>query len=509
MAGIKTLEMDPTRENVYNTLVVDAVGRNENLSQFACFCSAQEDRCSIALDGGWGTGKTFFLRQLQMLFDAYSDHPKHLTVDQQNAIKTVLDSYIKKYGMGTSIHPHTCIYYDAWLNDNSEDPMRSILHEIITETDTNKLFEKKGLWQKLYRPISSFFKKQSFSPSPLEALEALCKAADDINPLNLPETIFPYLKAGKAVLPFFEYMKKNNPVHEIDNQKRFHNAFEDYLDEAITDKNSRLLVLIDELDRCKPTYAVQLLERIKHYLSNDRITFVFSLNEKELQHTINAIYGDQFSGYRYLDRFFDVQFSFPSPNMSRFLMMLHLDDKDDNNYLYKSACETFIIVYSLSIRESIKYYQIVDFVCKSFQNDAKKSKDFSWKMVMYIIVPIAIGLRFLDGNKFSNFLKGQLHDPLLNVVLSSDILATYLTIPHLKRDKWENKIIEADMSSKDAGRLLTIYAVLLTKKLNNVDQKNLFPFTFTKEMLNAIYSASNMMADFIKFDTNTEETAHG
>ena len=51
MAGIKTLELDPSKDkNIFKTLVTDAVGRNKNLWQFACFCSAQESKCSIALD---------------------------------------------------------------------------------------------------------------------------------------------------------------------------------------------------------------------------------------------------------------------------------------------------------------------------------------------------------------------------------------------------------------------------------------------------------------------------
>lgn len=497
MAGIKTMELDPDRDNnAYRTFIQDSVGRNKNLWQFACFCSAQEGRCSISLDGGWGTGKTFFLKQLKLLFNCLD-----LKNEEQEEIAKTIVALQDSSVVANKIKPHICVYYDAWKNDNSDDPLCSILYTLIKDTKNRLLY---------------------FIPNDtVQGNTLIQKLSYLLNRFQLFLLFCPYMK---ILLCLFERIKRFhilyvakiargisevNPVREIEQQQRFHDGLSRYLKSLVLQKDERMIILIDELDRCNPTYAVRLLERIKHYLLMDKITFVFAINEEQLQYTIKSFYGEEFDAYLYLNRFFDVQFSFPAPDMSKFLKMLHLDDKDDNNYLYKSTSETFIIVYSLSIRESIKYYQIVDFVCKSFQNDEKKSKDFSWKMVMYIIVPIAIGLRFLDGNKFLNFLKGQLHDPLLNVVLSSDILATYLTFPNLKRDKWENKIMEADVTSKDAGRLQTIYAVLLTKKLNNVDQKNLFPFTFTKEMLNAIYSASNMMADFIKFDTNTEETAHG
>ena len=120
MAGIKTLELDPTRENIYNTLVANAVGRNKALWRFACFCSAQESRCSIAIDGGWGTGKTFFLRQLEMLFDACGDQKEQLKDEERNAIRKLFFDRADDDSPGMTIQSHACVYYDAWLNDSSE-----------------------------------------------------------------------------------------------------------------------------------------------------------------------------------------------------------------------------------------------------------------------------------------------------------------------------------------------------------------------------------------------------
>ena len=67
--------------------------------------------------------------------------------------------------------------------------------------------------------------------------------------------------------------------------------------------------VIDKSDRCKPTFAVHLLEQIKHYIFDDRITFVFSINLEQLQHTIKQYYGADFDSCRYLDRFFDLRIS--------------------------------------------------------------------------------------------------------------------------------------------------------------------------------------------------------
>lgn len=64
-----------------------------------------------------------------------------------------------------------------------------------------------------------------------------------------------------------------------------------------------MIIFIDELDRCKPSFAVHLLEQIKHYLYDERIIFVLSVNQEELQYTIKHFYGNEFDASRYLDRF--------------------------------------------------------------------------------------------------------------------------------------------------------------------------------------------------------------
>ncbi|WP_365935520.1 P-loop NTPase fold protein [uncultured Lactobacillus sp.] len=78
--------------------------------------------------------------------------------------------------------------------------------------------------------------------------------------------------------------------------------------------NERLVIFIDELDRCRPTYAVKLHERVQHFFDNEKITFVFSVNLLELRNTIKKFYGANFDGDRYLDRFFDVIIPIPDPD---------------------------------------------------------------------------------------------------------------------------------------------------------------------------------------------------
>jgi hypothetical protein len=75
-------------------------------------------------------------------------------------------------------------------------------------------------------------------------------------------------------------------------------------------KHCQIFVLIDELDRCRPTYAIQMLERIKHLFDTDGLVFVIATDTSQLQHSIKAVYGQGFDSQRYLLRFFDRQYRF-------------------------------------------------------------------------------------------------------------------------------------------------------------------------------------------------------
>ena len=66
-----------------------------------------------------------------------------------------------------------------------------------------------------------------------------------------------------------------------------------------------LVFIVDELDRCKPTFAIEVLERVKHLFNAPNIAFVFGVNKTELQGSIQSAYGT-INAEDYLRRFFDI-----------------------------------------------------------------------------------------------------------------------------------------------------------------------------------------------------------
>lgn len=71
---MKSYELKPTQENLLNTFLDDSISRNKDIFYFLDVLNAVEDCCSIALDGNWGCGKTFFVKQIKMIMDAYNKH---------------------------------------------------------------------------------------------------------------------------------------------------------------------------------------------------------------------------------------------------------------------------------------------------------------------------------------------------------------------------------------------------------------------------------------------------
>lgn len=83
-----------------------------------------------------------------------------------------------------------------------------------------------------------------------------------------------------------------------------------------------VFVFVDELDRCRPSYAISLLEEIKHIFGMPQICFVVSTNLSQLSHSVRAVYGQGFDAEHYLKRFFDQTHAIPPTDSRRHIELL-------------------------------------------------------------------------------------------------------------------------------------------------------------------------------------------
>jgi hypothetical protein len=96
--------------------------------------------------------------------------------------------------------------------------------------------------------------------------------------------------------------------------KRSLNAVVDLLKDG--EQVAPIVIIIDELDRCRPTYAIKLLEEIKHLFDVPGLVFVFGMHGDQLAHSVKAAYGQQFEATSYLSRFIGRRYKLKTPNLT-------------------------------------------------------------------------------------------------------------------------------------------------------------------------------------------------
>lgn len=372
---MKISELLPTEENVRETYLNDTIGRDNDVNAFVDILNSLENASAIALDGAWGSGKTFFVRQVKMILDSCCSN----NVD--NDYKQEIRQYwINKHnGNEPDFQSQLCVYYDAWENDNDEDPVLSLVYSILQDVDAESPFE----------PESGLLDKG--------AAIAECLS-------------------GRNITAVVESLKGADALADLRKKKEIQTQVKEFFDELLEERANRLVVIIDELDRCKPEFAVRLLERVKHYFADDRITFVFSTNINELQHTISKFYGNGFDAVRYFDRFFDLRIALPPVNIERYLQSIDFG----TGYVVDDVCYELIQRYTLSLREIARFLRLVKIAVYEPTHDSKKF-DFDFHdgqgklLELMYVVPLLIVLKMTDGETYNRFLAGENPEPLVEL----------------------------------------------------------------------------------------------
>ena len=376
---MKSTELLPTKENLITTLFKDPIGRSADVFRFVEMLNCLEGCFCISLDSKWGSGKTFFVRQTQMVLDAFNTYCRsNLTDSEADAIKALTTRFLDTK---TDIQPQVTVYYDAWANDNTSDPIVSLVYEITKSIGIDfKLQEDKG-----FERIA-----------------------------DIASSIISFV-TGRDANSLVEALKSGDLLNAIKGQNSLHDAICQFLETITEERGNRLTIFIDELDRCKPDYAVQLLERIKHYFSGERITFVFSINGGALQHTIRNYYGSEFDATRYLDRFFDLSFSLPPVDMAKYLIFI---EAERGTGVLNDIRKRIIDYYHFEMREVMRYYKLTNIAVgkQATRNYSGWPEGYALDFCRIILIPIALALKTVNHAQYLAFIEGRDSSPLTNIV---------------------------------------------------------------------------------------------
>ncbi len=148
----------------------------------------------------------------------------------------------------------------------------------------------------------------------------------------------------------------------------------------------------------------------------DNVTFVFSVNLSELQHMVKSVYGEQFDAFRYLDRFFDIRLNLPVANQELYLKKEI--SKSENLGILDHSILAVSSLFKLELREFYKFSRIVHLLAET---DSKFNIPEAQHFVFYILLPLAIGLKLYDVEKFNNFIEGKDPSPILEILIQPGI----------------------------------------------------------------------------------------
>lgn len=109
---------------------------------------------------------------------------------------------------------------------------------------------------------------------------------------------------------------------------------------SVAGKKANLIFFVDELDRCRPTFAIELLERIKHLFDVPNLVFVLSIDKRQLEAITAAVYGQGIDAPEYLRRFIDLEMGIPTANSKQFIQRLVSRFGLDSVFAQRNAAET-------------------------------------------------------------------------------------------------------------------------------------------------------------------------
>jgi hypothetical protein len=251
----------------------DLLGRKEEILNLNQLVANLDSASVLSIDSRWGTGKTTFIKLwMQHLINSQSP----------------------------------CLYFNAWETDFSSEPLVSFLGEM--NQGLEKLIGASSVSTDAWEKAKSAGKQLAKHgiPALIRIGTAGVIDAEKFIEDELVKT------AGKLASDAVEnYLKEKAAIAE------FKSALSTFV-QSSTDEN-KLVVFVDELDRCRPLYAIELLERIKHIFNVDGIVFVLALDKEQLCHSIQAVYGSEFDSTGYLRRFVDFEYLLKKPDISSFV----------------------------------------------------------------------------------------------------------------------------------------------------------------------------------------------
>ena len=396
-----------------NPFANDILGRRAQVEQLAKMIREAEGPHLFVIDASWGSGKTVFLNMLARVL--------------RNSTLEVVE-------------------LNAWQTAVGNDPLAALCSAMKTQTESDKRKDaetniepssetqlaQNGILSNLTKSLTSALANIEFGFSvgpPLAKLTVRRKTeAEEPKEIQLENRFATYESNRTA----------------IDSLRC---SFERRTESAIQDETP-LVVCVDELDRCRPEYAIQFLEMIQHLFDVERVVFVAAVNVTELAHAIRIIYGGDFDGMTYLRRFVDCVVYLDRGDRRRFvdhLLELSGGDAFSISNRYMRTLLDLLVVESpyISLRD---LRQAIPYLCRVVDDAAVSSSPF--RMPLNILVATMMTFRIVAPDAYRSFVRRELSD--------LGALESMNRISNRSNDWWKDSV-----SSDHQSACVTLEAILI------------------------------------------------
>lgn len=345
------------------------------------YLTSKNGKFVLNLNGVWGTGKTEFLKRLY--------------------VNLAEDSY-------------PVIYIDAWESDFLDNPLNVICTEILTQLGWMFSNNNKTKYNKIKKSVESlingFNEIAVIVNTAVSAYNLSTQSNIDFSEIDNMNSIFRIVNK-KNMFTNYNGVADNNEIllsQLIKNQdciiksmkeiRRQISAIGEIMHHTYG-LNTPIVFLIDELDRCRPTYAIKMLEIIKHFFESNGCVFLVATDTVALTSSIKTIYGNDFEADKYLNRFFNQRIRLEKPSIKQYLASKDLtsvrEQHDDIAIIpkYKNDDDLLDVFTSLLERESLELRDIEQILSKLdaciyhiVNNKIKNSKVINVVVLLYGII---------------------------------------------------------------------------------------------------------------------------
>lgn len=263
----------------------------------------------VNIDARWGQGKSFFLHNMyrQVLAEG---HP-------------AISINAWKYDYVDDPYTYVMASLDAYFQSLVERQEKSVKEKIIDKVDAVRNNAGKLLWLGI-KGIGKRASRYAFGAAADEMVEVVDRYAPAVR-AEATEIVDEVEKQLVEVTDniISAYIKKR--LDDFTETKEALQSFRDSLEALVKLLEDELklkmpmFIFIDELDRCRPPYAIQMMERIKHLFDVPQLAFVIATDTTSLSHSVQAVYGPKFDGREYLGRFFHRTYKLPPASRKRII----------------------------------------------------------------------------------------------------------------------------------------------------------------------------------------------